>query len=37
MVFQLLVAGQEPVTNMICMAVITLLRHPAQLQELRRG
>ena len=37
MVFQLLVAGQEPVTNMICMAVITLLRHPAQLQALRCG
>jgi cytochrome P450 len=35
MVFQLLVAGQEPVTNMICMAVITLLRHPAELEQLR--
>lgn len=37
MVFQLLVAGQEPVTNMICMAVVTLLRHPDQLQRLRDG
>lgn len=37
MVFQLLVAGQEPVTHMICMAVITLLRHPAELARLRRG
>ena len=37
MVFQLLVAGQEPVTNMICMAVISLLRHPEQLARLRTG
>ncbi len=37
MVFQLLVAGQEPVTNMICMAVISLLRHPQQLARLRSG
>jgi cytochrome P450 len=36
-VFQLLVAGQEPVTNMICMAVITLLRNPEQLEKLRSG
>ena len=37
MVFQLLVAGQEPVTNMICMAVLTLLRHPEELRRLREG
>jgi cytochrome P450 len=37
MVFQLLVAGQEPVTNMICMAVLTLLHHPEELQQLRDG
>jgi cytochrome P450 len=37
MVFQLLVAGQEPVTNQIAMAVITLLSHRQQLGELREG
>ncbi|WP_330318764.1 cytochrome P450 [Streptomyces platensis] len=34
MVFQLLVAGQEPVTNQITTALVTLLRHPAQLAAL---
>ncbi|MEU8787311.1 cytochrome P450 [Streptomyces sp. NPDC048637] len=34
MVFQLLVAGQEPVTNQITTALVTLLRHPAPLAEL---
>ncbi|MER6841509.1 cytochrome P450 family protein [Streptomyces platensis] len=34
MVFQLLVAGQEPVTNQITTALVTLLRHPAQLTAL---
>ncbi|MFJ3951065.1 cytochrome P450 [Streptomyces libani] len=34
MVFQLLVAGQEPVTNQITTALVTLLRHPARLAEL---
>jgi cytochrome P450 len=37
MVFQLLVAGQEPVTNMICMAVLTLLHHPDEFRQLREG
>lgn len=37
MVFQLLVAGQEPVTHMICLAVLTLLRTPGQLARLRSG
>jgi len=37
MVFQLLVAGQEPVTNMISMAVLTLLQHPEQLRRLQEG
>jgi cytochrome P450 len=37
LVFQLLVAGQEPVTNMIGMAVLALLQHPEQLRQLRRG
>ena len=36
-VFQLLVAGQEPVTNQITTMLITLLRHPEQLAELRAG
>ncbi|MCU0683292.1 MAG: cytochrome P450 [Polyangiaceae bacterium] len=36
-VFQLLVAGQEPVTNQIGMSVITLLSHREQLAELREG
>ncbi|HEU4537071.1 MAG TPA: cytochrome P450 [Polyangiaceae bacterium] len=36
-VFQLLVAGQEPVTHQICMAVITLLSHRQQFDELREG
>ncbi|MFD5088070.1 cytochrome P450 [Kitasatospora sp. NPDC058406] len=35
MVFQLLVAGQEPVTNQITTMLITLLRHPEQLDRLR--
>ncbi|GAA5615655.1 cytochrome P450 [Streptomyces platensis] len=34
MVFQLLVAGQEPVTNQITTALVTLLRHPTQLKAL---
>ncbi|GGN30746.1 cytochrome P450 hydroxylase [Streptomyces kronopolitis] len=34
MLFQLLVAGQEPVTNQITTALVTLLRHPAHLAEL---
>ncbi|MGW3013485.1 cytochrome P450 family protein [Streptomyces sp. NPDC001219] len=34
MVFQLLVAGQEPVTHQITTALVTLLRHPAHLAEL---
>ncbi|MGK4584099.1 cytochrome P450 family protein [Kitasatospora sp. HPMI-4] len=36
MVFQLLVAGQEPVTNQISTMLMTLLRHPEQLDRLRR-
>ncbi|MFE0022227.1 cytochrome P450 [Amycolatopsis sp. NPDC059021] len=35
MVFQLLVAGQEPVTNQISTALMTLLRRPEKLAELR--
>ncbi|MFI6446635.1 cytochrome P450 [Kitasatospora sp. NPDC050543] len=35
MIFQLLVAGQEPVTNQISTMLITLLRHPDQLARLR--
>ncbi|MFD4623245.1 cytochrome P450 [Streptomyces sp. NPDC058475] len=35
MIFQLLVAGQEPVTNQIATALIALLRHPDQLTRLR--
>ncbi|MFB7631473.1 cytochrome P450 [Streptomyces sp. NPDC056149] len=34
MVFQLLVAGQEPVTNQITTALVTLLRHPEHLAAL---
>lgn len=34
MVFQLLVAGQEPVTNQITTALVTLLRHPRHHAEL---
>ncbi|WP_405362197.1 cytochrome P450 [Kitasatospora sp. NBC_00085] len=37
MVFQLLVAGQEPVTNQITTMLITLLRRPDQLARLRDG
>ncbi|MFF2042614.1 cytochrome P450 [Kitasatospora sp. NPDC058170] len=37
MVFQLLVAGQEPVTNQITTMLITLLRNPVQLARLRDG
>ncbi|MET9612209.1 cytochrome P450 family protein [Kitasatospora indigofera] len=35
MIFQLLVAGQEPVTNQISTMLVTLLRHPRQLARLR--
>ncbi|OAR26632.1 cytochrome [Streptomyces sp. ERV7] len=35
MIFQLLVAGQEPVTNQITTALVALLRHPDQLVRLR--
>ncbi|MCS0603139.1 cytochrome P450 [Streptomyces sp. LP11] len=35
MVFQLLVAGQEPVTNQLTTALIALFRHPDQLARLR--
>ncbi|WP_432094087.1 cytochrome P450 family protein [Streptomyces sp. bgisy100] len=35
MIFQLLVAGQEPVTNQITTALVALLRHPAELERLR--
>jgi cytochrome P450 len=35
MVFQLLVAGQEPVTNQITTALMALLRHPGHLERLR--
>lgn len=35
MIFQLLAAGQDPVTNQIGMAVLTLLRHPADMEWLR--
>ncbi|MFH8343629.1 cytochrome P450 [Streptomyces sp. NPDC018045] len=35
MIFQLLVAGQEPVTNQITTALIALLRHPQHLAALR--
>ncbi|MYT34025.1 MULTISPECIES: cytochrome P450 [unclassified Streptomyces] len=34
MIFQLLVAGQEPVTNQITTALVTLLRHPGHLAAL---
>jgi cytochrome P450 len=34
-VFQLLVAGQEPVTNQISTSLIALLTHPDQLAQLR--
>ncbi|MFG2831458.1 cytochrome P450 [Streptomyces sp. NPDC048434] len=34
MIFQLLVAGQEPVTHQISTALVTLLRHPAHLAAL---
>ncbi|MFD1663068.1 cytochrome P450 [Streptomyces caeni] len=34
MIFQLLVAGQEPVTNQITTALIALFRHPDQLARL---
>ncbi|RJQ66961.1 cytochrome P450 [Pseudonocardiaceae bacterium YIM PH 21723] len=36
MIFQLLVAGQDPVTNQITTALIALFRHPDQLARLRR-
>ncbi|GGY03571.1 cytochrome P450 family protein [Streptomyces hiroshimensis] len=35
MIFQLLVAGQEPVTNQITTAMVNLLRHPEALARLR--
>ncbi|NSC25348.1 cytochrome P450 [Streptomyces albus subsp. chlorinus] len=35
MVFQLLVAGQEPVTNQITTALVALFRNPGQLARLR--
>ncbi|MFF8992658.1 cytochrome P450 [Streptomyces sp. NPDC014983] len=35
MIFQLLVAGQEPVTNQITTALIALFRNPGQLARLR--
>ncbi|MCX4671120.1 cytochrome P450 [Streptomyces sp. NBC_01381] len=35
MIFQLLVAGQEPVTNQITTALVALLRNPDQLTRLR--
>ncbi|WP_431041162.1 cytochrome P450 family protein [Streptomyces sp. P1-3] len=35
MVFQLLVAGQEPVTNQITTALMALFRHPRALDRLR--
>jgi cytochrome P450 len=35
MIFQLLVAGQEPVTNQITTMLIALLQHPDQLARLR--
>lgn len=35
MIFQLLVAYQEPVTNQISTMLVTLLRHPRQLARLR--
>ncbi|MEZ9422069.1 cytochrome P450 [Vibrio lentus] len=37
MLFQLLVAGQEPVTNQIGNAILALLQHPEQLTQLREG
>ncbi|MGD1224101.1 cytochrome P450 [Streptomyces krungchingensis] len=37
MIFQLLVAGQEPVTNQITTALIALFRHPDQLARLREN
>ncbi|CAL9445428.1 cytochrome P450 family protein [Streptomyces sp. enrichment culture] len=36
-VFQLLVAGQEPVTNQITTALVALLRHPAALRRLQEA
>ncbi|WP_229329173.1 cytochrome P450 [Streptomyces sp. UNOC14_S4] len=35
MIFQLLVAGQEPVTNQITTALVALFRHPEALARLR--
>ncbi|MEU3355377.1 cytochrome P450 [Streptomyces sp. NPDC037389] len=35
MIFQLLVAGQEPVTNQITTALVALTRHPEALERLR--
>ncbi|MFI9310467.1 cytochrome P450 [Streptomyces triculaminicus] len=35
MIFQLLVAGQEPVTNQITTALVSLMRHPRAMERLR--
>ncbi|MEU1376579.1 cytochrome P450 [Streptomyces triculaminicus] len=35
MIFQLLVAGQEPVTNQITTALVSLMRHPPAMERLR--
>lgn len=35
MIFQLLAAGQDPVTNQLTLSVLALLQHPEQLAELR--
>ncbi|MGW1077316.1 cytochrome P450 family protein [Streptomyces sp. NPDC002537] len=35
MIFQLLVAGQEPVTNQITTALVSLFRHPEAMERLR--
>ncbi|ADG80354.1 Cytochrome P450 OS=Tsukamurella paurometabola (strain ATCC 8368 / DSM / CCUG 35730 / CIP 100753/ JCM 10117 / KCTC 9821 / NBRC 16120 / NCIMB 702349 / NCTC 13040) OX=521096 GN=Tpau_3776 PE=3 SV=1 [Tsukamurella paurometabola] len=35
MIFQLLAAGQDPVTNQLALSILALLEHPAQLDELR--
>lgn len=37
MIFQLLVAGQEPVTNQLNTALVALLTHPDQLRRLRQN
>ncbi|MDP0398420.1 cytochrome P450 [Tsukamurella strandjordii] len=35
MIFQLLAAGQDPVTNQLALSVLALLQHPDQLADLR--